>query len=206
LTIAGALLGTDDISMHGIFNARPQLPDHRETQTPWHQDAQYWDLDYGDERDRERATHVVTLWLPLQPVDERSDALAVASLRDTKGALYPHEPSDFERTGFLKIPDAVMAALPVDAPRIGPGDALVFTQITPHGAWPNHADHIRWSVDIRYEATATATVVGRKYGFVAQDRSDPSRETSLDDWLAKRRPPSPEAPRPLAEVAPERGR
>ena len=33
-------LGTDEISVHGIFNARPMMPGGHPT--PWHQDAQYW--------------------------------------------------------------------------------------------------------------------------------------------------------------------
>jgi phytanoyl-CoA hydroxylase len=27
---------------YGIFNARPKLPDQKWTDTPWHQDAQYY--------------------------------------------------------------------------------------------------------------------------------------------------------------------
>jgi hypothetical protein len=79
------------------------------------------------------------------------------------------------------------------------GDLLVFNQRTAHGAMTNATDHIRWSVDVRYEATATATVVGKKYGFVAQSVSDPASETPLAEWLAKRTAPSPHAPRPLPE-------
>ena len=30
------------ISVHGVYNARPKLPDQLWTDTPWHQDAQYW--------------------------------------------------------------------------------------------------------------------------------------------------------------------
>jgi hypothetical protein len=40
--VAEDLLGTPEVSAHGIFNARPKLPDQRWTDTPWHQDAQYY--------------------------------------------------------------------------------------------------------------------------------------------------------------------
>ena len=40
LDLVADLLGTDEISVHGIFNARPKLPEQRCTDTPWHQYAQ----------------------------------------------------------------------------------------------------------------------------------------------------------------------
>jgi hypothetical protein len=38
---------------------------------------------------------------------------------------------------------------------------------------------------VRYEATATATVIGRKFGFIAQSREHPSSVTPLAVWLEK---------------------
>ena len=64
LDLAEDLLGTAELSVHGIFNARPKLPDQRWTDTPWHQDAQYY-------RDAEQV-HVVSIWFPLQGVSEHS--------------------------------------------------------------------------------------------------------------------------------------
>jgi phytanoyl-CoA hydroxylase len=194
LQIAEALIGTPDLNVHGIFNARPQLPRHDGTLTPWHQDSQYWDLDYGNESDVERRTHVVTMWMPLQAVDETSGTLRVMSRRDTGDIIFPFERLDFERTGFLGIPAADVARHPTPAQRLAPGDLLVFNQRTPHGAAPNLTDHVRWSVDVRYEATAGATVVGRKYGFVARNTADPAAETPLSEWLMRRQAPSAFAP------------
>jgi phytanoyl-CoA hydroxylase len=194
LQLAEAVIGTPELSMHGIFNARPQLPEHADTMTPWHQDSQYWDLDYGPESDAARTTHVVTMWMPLQDVDETSGTLQVMSRQDTGDVVFAPEAHDYERTGFLRIAPADVArhtALPM---RMSPGDILLFNQRTPHGAARNRSDHVRWSVDIRYEATATATVVGQKYGFVAQSPSDPATETSLAEWLTKRQAPSAYAP------------
>ena len=194
LGVAEQLIGTPELSMHGIFNARPQLPQHDETMTPWHQDSQYWDLDYGTEGDVGRNTHVVTMWMPLQEVDATSGTLQVISRQDTGDVIFPSEVCDFDRTGFLRILPADVARYTALPQSMGPGDVLAFNQRTPHGAAPNLTDHIRWSVDIRYEATATATVVGRKYGFVAQSRNDPQSETSLAEWLKKRQAPSAYAP------------
>jgi phytanoyl-CoA hydroxylase len=186
LQIAEALIGTPDLSLHGIFNARPQLPRHEATMTPWHQDSQYWDLDYGGkESDVERKTHVVTMWMPLQDVDESTGALQVISRQDTRDAVFAPDPLDFERTGFLRILPAEVVRHTILPLPMSRGDILLFNQRTPHSAAANLADRVRWSVDIRFEATAGATVIGRKYGFVAQSRTDPATETSLDEWLKK---------------------
>ena len=190
LGLAEELIGTSELTAHGIFNARPQLPRNEMTQTPWHQDSQYWSLDYGEstEGERARTTHVVTMWIPLQPVDARSGTLQVISRHETRDRLFDHERYDYERTGFLRMRAAEVATLAVTSPELVPGDVLVFDHRTPHGAAPHVLDRIRWSIDVRYEATATATVVGRKYGFVAQSRHDPSSETPLEDWLKKQAP------------------
>lgn len=189
LDIAEQLLGTPDISVHGIFNGRPQLPDHPETCTPVHQDAQFWQLDYGaPEPDIERRTHVVTMWMPLQPVDAASGCLEVISLEEVGDRVFDLYDYDFERTGFYGLsPDDLSRhrLIPIE---MVPGDLLAFSQRSPHGSTPNKSDHIRWSIDIRYEATATATVFGRKYGFVARSASDPGAVTPLEAWLEKGEP------------------
>ena len=79
LDVAEDLLGTPELSVHGIFNARPKLPDQIWTRTSWHQDAQY----YRDAADG----HVVSLWYPLQAVSERNSCLQVAQ-RMHRGPLY----------------------------------------------------------------------------------------------------------------------
>ena len=187
LGIAEEILGTAEISMHGIFNARPQLPDSGDTRTPFHQDSQYWSLDYGDaEPDIERKTHVLTMWMPLQPADETSGTMTLMSLDEIAGKRFEPYNFEYERTGFLGLSPEDQAAYTHHVMRMGPGDVLMFNQLVPHGAAPNETRHIRWSVDVRYEATETATVIGRRYGFVAQSRKNPASETSLEDWMKKR--------------------
>ncbi len=187
LTIAERVLGTTEISVHGLFNSRPQLPGAPWLETPWHQDAQYWGLDYGaPEPDKERRTHVVTMWIPLGPVNSNNGALNFISKADTGDQIFePHE-FDFKNTGFLGLSAEEVARYKYHYEPMDRGDVVIFDQRTPHGANLNQSNAIRWSIDIRYEATATATVVGRKFGFIAQSRKDPESETPLDVWLRKR--------------------
>lgn len=174
LDISQDLLGTPELSVHSIFNARPKLPDQRWTDTPWHQDAQYF-------RDAEH-THVPTFWFPLQAVTTQNSCLQVAP-DFQRGEL--HEGYNDPETGFLGLSPEVcrqLHGIPIEMDR---GDLLCFTQMTPHGALPNRSDSVRWSMDIRYEDTDRATEKGRELGFVARSRRDPAAVTPVDDWLAK---------------------
>jgi phytanoyl-CoA hydroxylase len=186
LAIAQQVLGTAELSVHGIFNTRPQLPGCAETMTPFHQDAQYWRLNYGSTPDLVGRTHVMTIWIPLQPVDEDSGALGVISTKEFGRRMIDPCDFDYKRTGFIGIAPEIIARHTIVPILMGPGDALIFTQLTPHGALRNIRDHVRWSLDVRYEATATATPSGGKFGFIAQSRTNPQSVTPVEDWIARR--------------------
>ncbi|NKB68569.1 MAG: hypothetical protein GKR89_16020 [Candidatus Latescibacteria bacterium] len=171
LDLAAGLLGTDEILVHGIFNARPKLPAQKWTDTPWHQDAQYY-------RDAE-SVHVVSIWFPLQDVDQTNSCMKVAP-RQHKGVLF----ADYhdEETGFKGIDRQEWDQLPGKTVPMAAGDALCFTQLTPHRALPNQTQAVRWSMDFRYEALATATESGLRMGFVGRSRQG---ATACREWLAK---------------------
>jgi ectoine hydroxylase-related dioxygenase (phytanoyl-CoA dioxygenase family) len=171
LDIAEALLGTPEVSVHGIFNARPKLPDQIWTRTPWHQDAQY----YRDAADG----HVVSLWYPLQPVTEHNSCLQVAPRMHRGPVLDGHHD---EETGFLGLSPADRQGLTGVSVEMKPGDLLCFTQKTPHRALPNQSDAARWSLDVRYEATDRATESGKDKGFVARSPRNPSAVVPCAEW------------------------
>ena len=171
--VAEDLLGTPEVSVHGVFNARPKLPDQRWTDTPWHQDAQY----YKDATD----IHVVSMWMPLQHVSEHNSCLQVVP-RMHGGKLY----DDYlDETGFIGLSPQDRKNLNGISIEMGPGDVLCFPQKTPHRALPNQSNAVRWSMDIRYEATPQATESGKKQGFVARSLIDPSSVASYEQWLTK---------------------
>ena len=174
LALAQDLLATTEISVHGIFNARPKLPDQIWTQTPWHQDAQYY-------RDAEQV-HVTSIWMPLQPVTEHNSCLQVAPGLH-RGPL--HEGWNDPETGFLGLSPEVRESLKGVSIEMEPGDALCFTQITPHRALPNRSNQVRWSIDVRYEPTAQATAAGQKQGFVAHSPKNPNAVPTFEEWLRK---------------------
>ena len=167
LDVAADLLGTPEVSVHGIFNARPKLPDQIWTRTPWHQDAQY----YRDAADG----HVVSLWYPLQPVTEHNSCLQVAPRMHRGPLLDGHHD---EETGFLGLSPQDRQGLQGISVAMVPGDL----QQTPHRALPNRSDAARWSLDVRYEATDRATESGKDKGFVARSPRSPAAVVPYAEW------------------------
>ena len=185
--LAAQIIGTRNLSIHGVFNARPQLPSKDPTHlTPFHQDAQYWYLDmYGKEPDLERRTHVMTMWIPLRDVDETTGALRVISTKETGNKMFAIHDYDEKRSGMVGLSPADLERLtPITVP-MSVGDALVFTQRTPHGANSILNEKLRWAIDIRYEATRGRTLIGRRFGFIAASVDTRSTETPLESWLAQ---------------------
>lgn len=185
--LAAQVIGTRNLSIHGIFNAHPQLPSKDPTHlTPFHQDAQYWYLDmYGKEPDLERRTHVMTMWIPLRDVDETTGALKVISTKETGNVMFAPHDYDELNTGMVGISLAELQSLsPITVP-MHVGDALVFTQRTPHGANSILSEKLRWAIDIRFEATEGRTIIGRRFGFIARSIDAPGTETPLKEWLSQ---------------------
>lgn len=173
LDLAQAFLGTEEIVSHGVWNSRPKTPDSSFTDTPWHQDGQYF-------RDQAHI-HIMTIWFPLHHVNESNSCLAVSpDFRDAK--LYQN--FEYPENGFIGIRRDEAKHLPTLPIEMEPGDALCFPQLTPHRAMPNSSDAMRWSMDMRYVATDKAMSPALDVGMVARS-ADPSRVTSYDEWLAK---------------------
>jgi phytanoyl-CoA hydroxylase len=185
--LAAEFIGTRNLSIHGVFNARPQLPSIDPTHlTPFHQDAQYWYLDmYGKEPDLERRTHVMTMWIPLREVDETSGALQVISTKETGNVMFAPHDYDELRSGMVGLSPAELENLTPIAVPMSVGDALVFNQRTPHGANSILSEKLRWAIDIRFEATEGRTIIGRRFGFIVQSIDAPETETPLEEWLSQ---------------------
>lgn len=138
LDITSQLLETDALLSHAVFNSRPKAPGQLFTQTPWHQDAQY----FSEQAHRK----MLNCWFPLHSVDASSSCLAVAP-NHHQGDL--HDRFD-DPSGFLSIhPDVVERFEETPIP-MEPGDILIFTNLTPHRAMPNLGDRMRWSMDLRF--------------------------------------------------------
>jgi ectoine hydroxylase-related dioxygenase (phytanoyl-CoA dioxygenase family) len=186
LSLAQKLLESVDISMHGIFNARCQIPHDENTKTPIHQDSQYWSLDYGDgDQSMLISKHqIVTFWFPLQPVTNKSGAMQVISRSEFGNKIFGNYDYDYKNTGFVGLSPKELETynlVPINMER---GDLLIFDQFAPHGACSNDSEGIRRSMDIRYELTASRPAIGKKFGFEITDELA-NREEVKNSWLDK---------------------
>ena len=178
IDIAEDLLGSPEVFMHGVFNLRPKLPDQRWTRTPWHQDSQYYPSI--------AQVHTLSIWMPLQRVTTENSCLQVAEGYH-RGDMYAI--TEDEETGFLGISKEERAAIPGIPIEMEAGDALCFTQLTPHAALPNKSDAVRWSIDLRYQSIEDAMVDeynveigGRDKGFIARSEADPASVATWEIW------------------------
>ena len=179
LAVAAQALGTDEISVHGIFNARPMMPGG--VATPWHQDAQYWRAHGASDADVARRPRIGTVWLPLQDLDPEIGGLEVASLATTASALYADDYRD-AASDIIAVRPHEAAGLRGEVPLIKRGGLIVFTHLNAHRGTPNNSQRIRWNVDVRYETNDGALPFGQTYGFVAQSPSGRHREDSFEQW------------------------
>lgn len=172
LDVAVDLLGTDRLISHEVWNSRPKAPDQRFTDTPWHQDAQY----FRDQAER----RMVNLWWPLHRVDATSSCLAMAPDIHRGGEVFE---SLQHETGFLVMPTAVTERLTEVPIELEAGDLVAFTNRTPHRALPNRGDAIRWSMDLRFAVHGDEDRWPLGNGIVAR-HPDAGQLTGFDHWLA----------------------
>jgi hypothetical protein len=179
LGVAAELLQTDELSVHGIFNARPMMPDG--PPTPWHQDAQYWRAHGGGDAELALGRHILSIWMPLQDLDPILGGLEVAPLATTKSKLYADDVRD-PATDLLTLTADEKRGLRGVVPMLKRGGLIGFTHLSVHRGTPNRANRIRWSVDVRYEANDGATPFGRRFGFVASSPSGRYSEDTYEQW------------------------
>ena len=179
LALVAELLDTDEISVHGIFNARPMMPGGHPT--PWHQDAQYWRAHGAEVAELALTRRILSIWLPLQNLDPDLGGIEMVPLTTTKSKLYADH---FREPGseHITLPPGDMGGMHGNLPMLKRGGLVAFTQLNVHRGTPNRSQRIRWSVDFRFEASDGATPFGKRFGFVASSPSGRFPEDSYEGW------------------------
>ena len=83
---------------------------------------------------------------------------------------------------FLLKPERILLGRSIEMDR---GDVLCFSQKMPHRALSNRSDTVRWSMDVRYEATGQATESGKDKAFIVRSPRNPEAIMSCEAWLQK---------------------
>jgi hypothetical protein len=176
IDVCKAIFESNNITANGVFHCRPDLPDQDFTDTPWHQDAQCCRSLAG--------TKFVIMWIPLMDVDEHNGCLQAAAGRQHKGnvyRIYNHPVGHY----ISMRPDDVENLVDFHTLRMKRGDLLLFNELLPHRALPNHSDTIRWSVDLRYHESSNASVFAANRAFVCAHEDPDKLELSYDEWVEK---------------------
>jgi phytanoyl-CoA hydroxylase len=146
LDVAEQICGPELIAS-SVYRLRPKLPDHPMSAVPWHQDSGYFEP-YCD------SALVLTVWIPLVDVDADNGCMWVLPGQHN-GAVLEHRRASGHP--YLEIPPTI---LPPDSPLCVPmrkGSALLMTNRTPHASFENRTEHVRWSMDLRYQGAALPT-------------------------------------------------
>ena len=176
-----SLIGPEIFS-NPVYNTRPKVPKVAAGAVPWHQDRSYWP--------GANANPVITVWIPLVDANEVNGCLHIwPSTHNME--LLEHRPETYSGTSYTEIDvhDRSLGKLkkirPVSVP-LRAGGAILFNDRCIHMSTPNLSDHVRWSVDLRYQPTDQDPMESHGVGFLCRSSLRAERVASLEDWLAYR--------------------
>ncbi len=176
LDLAESFVGPE-IICSPILHLRPKLPNGL---TPRGSDPHvlHWHQDAGVTWEEADPYFILTVWLPLVDATPENGCLRVIPRIHQEG-LQPHRT---KRGIGTAIHGARLARHPIVTLPMRKGSVLLLHKHTPHSSGRNTTDSVRWSMDIRYQATGTAT--GRPFHphFVVRSRANPA--TVLTDHAA----------------------
>lgn len=187
LDVVESLIGPE-IFANPVYNVRPKVPRVAAGEVPWHQDKSYWP--------GAQSNPVVTVWVAVVDATIENGCLRVLP-RTHREAVGGFHFETYSGTAYRELDDSVIAPLQARARPVpvGAGGAIIFNDRFIHSSGPNASEHIRWSVDLRYQPADQDPMPQYGTGFLARSRAHPERVASLDDWCAGR---------PVAGVSGER--
>ena len=173
-----SLIGSE-LFANPVYNVRPKVPKVAAGAVPWHQDKSYWP--------DANANPVITAWIPLVDSTLENGCLHLIPRTHKKRAV-KHGQEEYSGTGYLELDKQYVEerkkeiiALPMQA-----GSAVLFNDRLIHSSTPNNSDHVRWSVDLRYQPTDQDPMTQHGIGFLARSRRHPERVATVEDFLENR--------------------
>ena len=143
LAAVGSLLGSDEI-VASAYRIRPKLPNFGRGVVPWHQDSGYLS-EHCDEN------LIITCWVPFVDATKANGCMEILP-RTHRRQVATHHPgghADFRVIKDEHRPADPRHAITSACPR---GGVVFMTNRTPHCSTPNYSDHVRWSIDLRYQS------------------------------------------------------
>ncbi len=175
-----SLIGPEIFS-NPVYNVRPKVPKVAAGAVPWHQDKSYWP--------DANSNPVITVWIPLVDSTHENGCLHLIPGTHRRRVIgFHHEGhtgTAYTETD-LHLVEREAKKRPIVALPVPAGSAILFNDRLLHSSTPNQSDHVRWSVDLRYQPTDQDPMTQHGAGFLARSRRDPPRVATLEDWLANR--------------------
>jgi len=180
LDLAEAFVGPEVICSP-IQHVRPKLPSGL---TPRGSDPHvvHWHQDAGVTWEEADPHFILTMWIPLVDATLENGCLRVLP-SVYKDGLLPHRT---KRGTGTAIHGALLAGKTIVPIPMRKGSLLLMHKHTPHSSGRNSSDGVRWSIDLRYQATGTAT--GRPFqpAFVVRSRENPQSVCSdYETWCRR---------------------
>ncbi len=175
LDLAEEALGPE-VRLYPNYSLRPKLPENERTLVLWHQDAGYT----ADDAD---VLRMMNVWTPLVPATRENGCMEIVPGTHRQGVVR-HEKDEH----YLRIADDVILPLEDRAVAVecDPGDVVLFSNLVFHRGLPNVSDHIRWSLDFRYQ-DATQSTMRPLQGHMVRSRERPDDVVrDADEWASLR--------------------
>ena len=173
LDVVQSLIGPE-IFANPVYNVRPKVPKVAAGAVPWHQDKSYWPVAI--------ANPVITVWIPLVDATKENGCLHLIPGTHQQRVI-EHFNEGQTGTGYLSLSDDVAKGKKIVQLPVPAGSAILFNDRLLHMSTPNQSDHVRWSVDLRYQPTNQDPMPQHGIGFLARSRRFPERVATLADWL-----------------------
>jgi len=177
---AVAQLVGSELTCNPIQHVRPKLPvtvtgeEHSSFQNvPWHQDAAVtW-----EEAD---PSDIVTCWIPLVNATAHNGCMQIIPDVHRQGYI------EHQSEGGTTVKPHLLPKTPPVTAECPFGGVIFMNKYTPHLGLTNRSDTIRWTMDLRYQATGQPT--GRPFwpAIVVRSPSQPaSVQHSYEEWCRR---------------------
>jgi hypothetical protein len=184
LACARQILG-EDLAGHPVWNLRTKTPttaaNNNQTTVPWHQDTAYNEASSVN-------TLQLTAWVPLVDANKENGCMEVIRYGHRAGKEVTHK-CCVGGTWYVEIAEGELetigAADPADIVlcEVRKGDVLFLNNVIPHRSLVNFSDHVRWSLDLRWQKpTEPAGFFGLKELIRMTKKDDPSFKPDWSSW------------------------
>jgi len=184
IRLVQSILGPD-IGLHPVWNIRAKTPENPLATVPWHQDTAYLLPD-------SEKTPQITTWIPLVNIRRENGPLVFVKGGHRSGHVFPHRPEHLKgdpQSWYLYIDEKDLPTGERPLCQVQAGGLILFNQLIPHCCLENVSDHIRWSLDLRWQNPRLNNGMGHhKPCLPLSGNTDHKAPSNWKGWALQKRP------------------